>query len=89
MGLDLPVLRRDTANYYNSISWLDSLVGDLLGAHLNSGKFDETLIVYLGDHGADLLRGKRTCYEVHHRRRRVPFRTASRSQGASRDREPD
>ena len=63
MGLDSAVLRRDTANYYNSMSRLDSLIGDLLAVLRESGKSDNTLIVYFGDHGADLFRGKRTCYE--------------------------
>ncbi|MDE0102635.1 MAG: sulfatase [Bryobacterales bacterium] len=63
MGLDSPTLRRDTANYLNSIARLDSLVGDLLSALERSSKAEETLVVYLGDHGADLLRGKRTTYE--------------------------
>ena len=63
IGLDSPALRRDSANYHNSMSRLDSLIGDLLGALDRSGKSSETIVVYLGDHGADLLRGKRTCYE--------------------------
>ncbi|MBN1909241.1 MAG: sulfatase [Pirellulales bacterium] len=63
IGLDSPALRKDTANYYNSMNRLDTLVGRLLTVLRRSGKFDDTLIVYLGDHGADLLRGKRTCYE--------------------------
>lgn len=63
MGLDSPTLRSDSADYYNSISRLDGLIGDLLEALERSGKSDQTLVVYLGDHGADLLRGKRTCYE--------------------------
>lgn len=62
-GLDTPELREQTANYYNCMSRLDSLIGDLLAALQRSGKADDTLIVYLGDHGADLLRGKRTSYE--------------------------
>jgi N-sulfoglucosamine sulfohydrolase len=62
-GLDTPQLRHDTADYYNCMSRLDSLVGDLLAALQRSGKADNTLVVYLGDHGADLLRGKRTSYE--------------------------
>ena len=62
-GLDTPQLRTDTANYYNCMSRLDSLIGELLDALRRSGKAENTLIVYLGDHGADLLRGKRTCYE--------------------------
>ncbi|MEO2013983.1 MAG: sulfatase [Fuerstiella sp.] len=62
-GLDTPQLREDTADYYNCMSRLDSLFGDLLTVLQRSGKADNTLIVYLGDHGADLLRGKRTSYE--------------------------
>ena len=63
MGIDFPALRKDTAGYYNSLSRLDSLIGDLLNVLRESGKADRTLIVYLGDHGADLFRGKRTSYE--------------------------
>ena len=63
IGLDSPTLRRDSANYHNSMSRLDSLIGDLLEALDRSGKSENTIVVYLGDHGADLLRGKRTCYE--------------------------
>ncbi len=63
MGLASDVLRNDTANYYNSISRLDRLVGDLLQALADTGMSEDTLVVYLGDHGADLLRGKRTSYE--------------------------
>lgn len=62
-GVDGPDLREQVANHYNSMSRLDSLVGDLLAVLRGSGKADETLIVYFGDHGADLLRGKRTSYE--------------------------
>lgn len=62
-GLDTPGLRQQTADYYNCLSRLDSLVGDLLESLRRSRKSDNTLIVYLGDHGADLLRGKRTSYE--------------------------
>ncbi|WP_161604709.1 sulfatase family protein [Roseiconus nitratireducens] len=62
-GLDTPQLRSETAGYYNCINRLDSLVGDLLDSLRRSGKADNTLVVYLGDHGADLLRSKRTSYE--------------------------
>ena len=69
-GLDSPELREDTANYYNCMSRLDSQIGDLLRALKKTGKADNTLVVYFGDHGADLLRGKRTSYEGG---TRVPF----------------
>ena len=63
MGLDSPQLRTETANYYNCMNRLDHLIGDLLLTLKESGKDKDTLVVYFGDHGADLLRGKRTCYE--------------------------
>ncbi|MEM7144068.1 MAG: sulfatase [Verrucomicrobiota bacterium] len=62
-GLDTPELRQQTADYYNCMSRLDSQIGELLGALRESGKAENTLIVYMGDHGADLLRGKRTSFE--------------------------
>ncbi len=62
-GLDTPQLRAVTADYYNCLSRLDSLIGDLLAVLRRSGKAKNTLIVYIGDHGADMLRGKRTSYE--------------------------
>ncbi len=63
MGVDAPDLRAQVADYYNCISRLDTLVGDLLAALERTGKARDTIVIYLGDHGADMLRGKRTCYE--------------------------
>jgi len=63
MGVDAPDVRAHVANYYSCLSRLDLLVGEVLGALERSGKAADTLVVYLGDHGADLLRGKRTSYE--------------------------
>ena len=62
-GLNSLELRQQTAYYYNCISRLDSKIGELIETLQKSGKLENTLIIYLGDHGADLLRGKRTCYE--------------------------
>ncbi len=63
MGLDGPALRELVADYYNCISRLDTYIGELLSALAQSGKARNTMVIYLGDHGADMLRGKRTCYE--------------------------
>ena len=63
MGLDSPTLRRATADYHNSMARLDTLIGKLMEVLRSTGKAGRTIVVYLGDHGADLLRGKRTCYE--------------------------
>ncbi|MFM7929733.1 MAG: sulfatase-like hydrolase/transferase, partial [Pirellula sp.] len=63
MGIDPPGMREMVADYYNCITRMDSLVGELLAELERSGKANNTIVVYLGDHGADMLRGKRTCYE--------------------------
>jgi N-sulfoglucosamine sulfohydrolase len=63
MGLTSDSLRQKTADYYNCIARLDEWIGVLLEKLKESGKYDNTMIVYIGDHGADILRGKRTCYE--------------------------
>ncbi len=42
---------------------LDYSIGQLLEALRRSGKLANTIVIYMGDHGADLLRGKRTSYE--------------------------
>ena len=63
IGLESEGLRQQVAEYYNCMARLDTLVGELLAKLKASGKYDDTLIVYMGDHGADLIRGKRTCYE--------------------------
>ena len=63
MGINHPELRQQTADYYNCMMRLDSYIGDLLKALEDSGKSKDTVVVYIGDHGADMLRGKRTSYE--------------------------
>ena len=63
MVLNSKKLKDVTANYYNCMMRLDTYIGDLINALKKSGKYNNTLIVYIGDHGADILRGKRTSYE--------------------------
>lgn len=63
MGIDPPAMREMMADYYNSLARLDACVGELLATLEKSGKASNTIVIYIGDHGADFLRGKRTCYE--------------------------
>ncbi|MCP4848585.1 MAG: sulfatase [Verrucomicrobiaceae bacterium] len=63
MGINHPELRQQTADYYNCMMRLDAYIGELLKVLESSGRAESTVVVYIGDHGADLLRGKRTCYE--------------------------
>jgi N-sulfoglucosamine sulfohydrolase len=63
VGVDSPRLREVTADYYNCMARLDDGVGLLLKELEASGKADDTLIVYIGDHGAQFPRGKVSVYE--------------------------
>jgi len=63
MAVDNEQLKETTANYYNCMMRLDTYIGELLEALKRSGKYNNTILVYIGDHGADILRGKRTSYE--------------------------
>ncbi|MEX2409874.1 MAG: sulfatase [Candidatus Paceibacterota bacterium] len=52
------------ANYYNSIERLDAGIGILLEELKETGQFENTIIIFISDHGSDMLRGKRTVYEA-------------------------
>ncbi|WP_336514200.1 sulfatase [Pollutibacter soli] len=52
-----------TADYYNSMERMDELCGRLFKAIDSAGKSSNTLIIYLGDHGAQFSRGKESNYE--------------------------
>jgi N-sulfoglucosamine sulfohydrolase len=62
-GVTSDSLRQLTADYYNCMMRLDEMIGELLDNLHRSGKYENTLVVYIGDHGIDVIRGKRTCYE--------------------------
>lgn len=64
IGVDNERLRGHVADYYNCLSRLDTGVGLLLDELENSGKADDTLVIYLGDHGAQFSRGKTSTYEA-------------------------
>ncbi len=70
VGVDSPRLRQFTADYYNCLRRLDDGVGMLLQRLKESGKIEDTIIVYIGDHGAQFSRGKCSLYEAG---LRVPF----------------
>jgi len=64
VGADSPRLREFTADYYNCLARLDAGVGMLLDVLRKAGKADNTLIIYIGDHGAQFSRGKCGVYEA-------------------------
>ena len=63
IGIDNPRIRESQANYYNCMMRLDDGVGRLLAALDNADLTKKTLVIYLGDHGAQFPRGKLASYE--------------------------
>ncbi|MEZ6141800.1 MAG: sulfatase [Zavarzinella sp.] len=60
---DTPVVRRDVANYYDNVTALDYQVGDVL-AYLDKHRlWESTVVLFFGDHGWGMPRGKRWCYD--------------------------
>ncbi|MDR2682359.1 MAG: sulfatase [Dysgonamonadaceae bacterium] len=61
---DIPELRKDFAGYYGEIQRLDMYVGQLLDEIDKRGLTENTLVVFIGDNGGALLRGKGTLNEL-------------------------
>ena len=64
VGIDSPRLRALSADYYNCLSRLDTGIGMLMEELDRSGHADDTLVIYLGDHGPQFSRGKGAAYEL-------------------------
>lgn len=60
---DTKLLREDIAGYLGEINRLDQHIGLLLNELEKRGILDNTLIVFMGDNGGALLRGKGTLYD--------------------------
>jgi N-sulfoglucosamine sulfohydrolase len=60
---DHPVTRKDWAAYLDEISELDRKAGRVLEQLKADGLADNTIIVFFGDNGQSMARGKQFCYE--------------------------
>ncbi|HEY1380280.1 MAG TPA: sulfatase-like hydrolase/transferase [Gemmataceae bacterium] len=60
---DHPVTRSDWAAYLDAASELDRKVGLILKQLEADGLADNTLVLFIGDHGQSHVRGKQFCYE--------------------------
>ncbi|MCK5694494.1 MAG: sulfatase-like hydrolase/transferase [Bacteroidales bacterium] len=63
IGIETQGIRQQLADYYNCLMRLDTGIGILLEGLEEAGMKENTLVIYLGDHGQDIIRGKRTSYE--------------------------
>ncbi|MFN9717071.1 MAG: sulfatase [Planctomycetota bacterium] len=57
-----PVLLRDWAAYLDSVRFTDKHVGDVLARLENEGILDNTVIIFMTDHGISHARGKQFLY---------------------------
>jgi arylsulfatase A-like enzyme len=60
---DHPVTRADMAAYLDDLAELDRKIGIVLQELEFSGLADDTIILFMGDHGEAHVRGKQFCYE--------------------------
>jgi N-sulfoglucosamine sulfohydrolase len=70
--IDSPAQRTKIAGYYNCVHRIDAAIGMLTDVLHETNHWDDTLIIFLGDHGPPFARGKTSCYEAG---LRVPFLT--------------
>ncbi len=59
---DTPAARVDLAQYYSNIRNIDAFVGRMLAKLEASGQAAQTIIVFTGDHGIPVQRGKTSVY---------------------------
>ncbi len=61
---DLPEIRHDWAQFYDKITMMDTLAGNILTELEESGLADSTIVIFYGDHGGIIGRSKRFMYET-------------------------
>ncbi|MHC4327628.1 MAG: sulfatase family protein [Planctomycetota bacterium] len=61
--IDTPGQRVRTAGYYNAVQRLDDGIGMLMDVLNKHGYRENTLVIFIGDHGPPFARGKTTVYE--------------------------
>ncbi|MEX0600720.1 MAG: sulfatase [Rhodothermales bacterium] len=60
---DTPVTRAELAQYYQSVSRIDQGFGYLVDVLKDAGVYENTLIIYMSDHGIAMPGAKTTVYE--------------------------
>jgi len=61
---DTPGVRVEISRYFDNLAWQDQQVGRALQLLEDSGQADNTVVIYLTDHGRGLCREKRWPYEA-------------------------
>ena len=61
---DTPMLRRDMAEYLDTVQCADACAGAILDALRTSGRLDQTVIIFTSDQGYCYHRAKATAYDL-------------------------
>ncbi|MEQ9286369.1 MAG: sulfatase [Cyclobacteriaceae bacterium] len=61
---DVDQVRKDLSQHYGEIMRLDTHIGQIVNILKEKSLFENTMIVFMGDNGAALLRGKGTLYDM-------------------------
>jgi len=61
---DLPEVRQEMAEYYSSVRRCDDGIGALIELLKKSGEYENTIIVFLSDHGISMPYAKLNCYHT-------------------------
>ena len=61
---DHPVVRDELANYYDAVALTDHYLGRVLARLEREGIAERTVVIFMGDNGACLVRGKQWCYDA-------------------------
>ena len=59
---DMLAVRRDWAQYYDKVTEVDTLVGDVLAELVEDGLAEDTIVFFYADHGPGMPRSKRWTY---------------------------
>ena len=60
---DDPVIRRDWAAYLDSVRLTDKFVGDVVNRLKDEGDYENTVVLFMTDHGISHARGKQFLYD--------------------------
>jgi N-sulfoglucosamine sulfohydrolase len=60
---DTPAARAEIAQYYQSVARIDQGLGQLIKVLKETGQWDNTVIIYMADHGIAMPAAKTTLYE--------------------------
>jgi N-sulfoglucosamine sulfohydrolase len=63
---DLPPIRAELATYYNAVQRLDLSFGKAMAALQASGEMENTIVLFVSDHGMPFPLSKATCYRNGH-----------------------